>query len=69
MKREYGWHAISRINLRKVEIMWTEEVIRYPDRIRRFGKKIYAQKKLNGWTLEVVYVKDMYIRVKTVYWR
>lgn len=30
--------------------------------------KFYAQKKLNGLSIEVVYTKEKYINVITVYW-
>ncbi len=69
MQIVYTNHAYKRINKKKVELIWVEEAIKYPDSVEKDGfNKYLARKKLNGHTLEVVYVKENYIKVVTAYW-
>jgi hypothetical protein len=56
------------IKERKAEEVWVEEAIKSPDKIEKEFGKFYARKKLNGLSLEVVYIKEKYIKVLTVYW-
>ncbi len=63
----YTLHAEKQIKERKFEKVWVEESIKRPDVTRRLGHKYYVSKKLNGLTIEVVYVKERYIKVITVY--
>ncbi|HLD06223.1 MAG TPA: DUF4258 domain-containing protein [Candidatus Nanoarchaeia archaeon] len=68
MRIAYTKHADIQIEKRKLEKIWVEEVIKSPDRTERGGiNKYYASKKLNGITLEVVYTKERFIKVITVY--
>ena len=68
MDIRYSDHAIGRLMFRKMEKIWIEEAIQHPSILRRIGNKFFAQKKLNGLTIEVVYTKEKYISVKTAYW-
>lgn len=69
MEIVYSLHADEQIVERKIEKVWVEETIRTPDKIlKREENKYIATKKLNGISLEVVYVKEKNIKVVTVYW-
>ncbi|MBI2580181.1 DUF4258 domain-containing protein [Candidatus Woesearchaeota archaeon] len=68
MELQYTAHCEEQIAERKLEKVWVEETIRYPDKTERTGKKYYVTKKLNGGTLRVVYIKEKYIKVITAYW-
>ena len=59
----YALHAEKQIKERKYEKAWIEETIKRPDIIQHFGDKCYASKKLNGLTIEVVYIREKYIRL------
>lgn len=69
MKIEYSLHAWKRIGKRKLIKVWVEEAIRFPDKLERLGKKHYVTKRLNGVVLQVVYVKEKYIKIITLYLR
>lgn len=65
----YSIHAEEQIQERKIEKLWIEETIKSPDYIKRNKPNKYIiKKKLNGRSIEVVYVKEKYIKVVTVYW-
>ncbi len=65
----YENHAKKRIIERKINEIWIFETVKYPDSIRRFGNKYIVTKKINGHTLELVYIKQQkYINIKTLYW-
>jgi len=52
MRIVYTKHAVLQMEKRKLEKVWIEETIKYPDKTEREGmKKYYASKKLNGITL------------------
>lgn len=63
----YTLHAEEQIIERKIEKVWVEETIKFPDITKRDGSKFYVTKKLNGKTLKVVYVKEKYIKVITTF--
>ncbi|MBI2004191.1 DUF4258 domain-containing protein [Candidatus Pacearchaeota archaeon] len=68
MKIIFTEHAEKQIKERKIEKRLIEETIKYADKIRKAGKdKYYASKKVNGFSIEVVYVRENYIKVITVY--
>ncbi len=65
----YTIHAEEQIQERKIERVWVEETIKGPDYTKRKKPNKYiVKKKLNGKSIEVVYVKERYIKVVTVYW-
>ena len=68
MDIRYTFHAKQKIEGRKLEKVWIEETIKYPDYTKREGRKYYVTKKLNGMTLRVVYTKENYINIITLYW-
>lgn len=63
----YSRHVRENMDERKIHPVWVEETIRSPDVTTREGVKWYAVKRLNGKTLKVVYVKEKYIKVVTLY--
>lgn len=64
----FTYHARTRFRRRKVESVWVEETIKFPDITEKKGHKFHAIKKLNGKTLKVIYVRDNYIKVLTLYY-
>ncbi|MBI4148925.1 DUF4258 domain-containing protein [Candidatus Woesearchaeota archaeon] len=67
MDIRYTQHAREQIEERRIHPIWVEETITSPDETKRTGHKFFATKKLNGNALKVVYVKENYIKVITVY--
>ena len=63
----YTLHAEEQLRERKIEKTWVEDTIQSPDTIEHEGHKYYTVKKLNGKTLKVVYVKEKYIKIITIY--
>jgi len=63
----YTSHANRQLKDRKIEQVWIEETIKYPDETKHKMHKYYVTKKLDGKTLRVVYVKEKYIKVITSY--
>ena len=68
MEIKYTYHAKFIIKERKIEEVWVEETIKSPDKVEKEFGKFYARKRLNGISIEVVYIKEKYIKVITVYW-
>ena len=65
----YSLHAEEQIEERKIEKVWIEEAIKSPDYTeKKRTNKYIVGKKLNGSSIEVVYVKEKHIKVVTVYW-
>jgi hypothetical protein len=64
----YALHAEEQISERKIEKIWVEETIKFPDITRRKENKYYVIKKPNGKVLKVVYVRERYIKVITAYY-
>lgn len=67
MRIVYTRHLLEKVKKKRFTIEWINETIKYPDYIRIKIDKYCATKKLNGITLEVVYVKERYIKVITCY--
>lgn len=61
-------HALYQINERKIDRILVEEVIKSPDVTKRVDNKYYVIKSINNKKLKVVYVKQRYIKVVTLYW-
>ena len=64
----YTFHAAEQIYERKILRVWVEEAIMWPDFTRRQNNKYLVTRKLNGRSIEVVYIKEKYIKILTVYW-
>ena len=67
MKIVYTRHLLEKVKEKKFTIEWVNETMKYSDFTRIESGKYYAVKKLNGITLEVVYLKERYIKVITCY--
>jgi len=67
MEIVYTLHAKEYLEKRKIEAVWVEETIKFPDETKKDGHKYYAVKKLNGVTLKVVYVREKFIKVITAF--
>lgn len=67
MEIVYTAHAEQQIKDRKIQQIWIDETIKYPNFTTHDRDKYYAIKKLNGKTLKVVFVKEKYIKVITSY--
>ena len=61
-------HAKDRIKKRKITKDEIINTIKYPEKIRKREGKYYAQKDIERGKIEVVYEKDKYINIITVYW-
>ena len=68
MEVKYTLHAKYIMKSRKIDKVWVEEAIKSPTKIEKEFDKYYARKKLDGLSIEVVYIKEKYIKVITVYW-
>ena len=61
-------HAKDRMKKRKISREEIIEIIKYPDKvIKKFGKYI-VQKNLQRANIEVVYEKEKYLKIITVYY-
>ena len=69
MKIVFTGHVLYKMRKRKVEKVWVADAIRYPDMTSTDNNKYRVMKKLNGKTLEVIYSKEKYIKVITVFWK
>jgi len=61
-------HAKKRIKKRKISIDEVIDAIENPDKVIKFEGKFYAQKDIKRGKIEIIYEKDKYINVITVYW-
>lgn len=67
MRIIFSEHAKIKLGKLKIERIWVEETIKWPDVVEQEDKKYYAIRKLNGVRLKVVYVKEKYIKVVTFF--
>ena len=63
----YTKHAKEKIEKRKIVPIWIEETIKWPHLTEHIGNKYVVIRKLNGYTLKVVYIKENNIKVITCY--
>ncbi len=63
----FSFHAKEQIKERKIQLVWAEETIKYPDEIIKENNKYYAIKKLNVKTFKIIYIKERYIKVITLF--
>ena len=62
---KHAEERMKRRNITKEEIINT---ISYPKKVLKRGELYYARKNIGRATIEVVYEKDKYINVVTVYY-
>ena len=60
-------HAREQMEERGISEDEVMNTLKYPENIQKIGDLYYAQKKTNQGTIEVVYEKQNYIKVITVY--
>jgi hypothetical protein len=61
-------HAKKRIKKRKISEKEVIDSIKNPEKIEEIYGKYYIQKNIGRGIIEVVYEKDKYINVITIYW-
>ncbi|MBM3234576.1 DUF4258 domain-containing protein [Candidatus Pacearchaeota archaeon] len=61
-------HAKERMKKRKISEEEVKEVIKYPEKTEKQEGLYYAKKNIQRANIEVVYTKDKYIKVITVYY-
>ncbi len=61
-------HAISRLKKRKITLEEAELAIKNPDNTRKEEGKYLSIKNIGRAKIEVVYEKDKYINVLTIYY-
>ena len=61
-------HAKNRIKKRKIKEQEVIDAINNPEKIYQDEGKYYVQKDLSRGKIEIVYQKDKYINIITVYW-
>lgn len=64
----YSQHAEGRLRKRKITPEEVEQTIKYPDTTNKIGDKFYSQKNIGRAKIEVVYERDKYIKIITVYY-
>ncbi|MBI5148546.1 DUF4258 domain-containing protein [Candidatus Pacearchaeota archaeon] len=61
-------HAKEMVEKRKITKDDVISTIKYPEKIKKKEGKYYAQKNIGRGRIEVVYEKDKYIKIITLYW-
>lgn len=64
----YTEHAKEQLQIRKILEIWVEETVHWPDSIRHEGTTHIARKRINGKSIEIVFEKEKYIKIITLYW-
>ena len=64
----YTLHAKDRMKKRKITEDEVIYIIKNPDKILKIKGKYYARKNIGRATIEIVYEKDKYIKVITLYY-
>ncbi len=67
MKITYTTHAEDRLKKRKITREEVELATKYPDKTMKDGHKFIAQKDIGRGKIEVVYEKENYIKIITIY--
>lgn len=68
MEFEFTLHAKEQIKERKLKVEEVINAIKNPDKTEYEYGKYYSQKDIGRGIIEVVYKKDKYINIITVYW-
>lgn len=68
MKIIFTEHVKDRINKRKITEEEIINTIKYPEKTYKREGKYYAKKDIGRGKIEVVYERDKYIKIITVYW-
>ncbi len=68
MEIEFTEHAKDRLKKRKIKKEEIIQAINNPDKIKKEEGKYYVQKDIGRGKIEIVYNKDKYIKIITLYW-
>ena len=64
----YPKHAEKQIEIRKILKIWIEEGLKWSDlTIRLEGGKYAVRKRLNGRSIEIIFIRERDIKILTVY--
>ncbi|MBI2629257.1 DUF4258 domain-containing protein [Candidatus Pacearchaeota archaeon] len=61
-------HSKERMQIRKITEEEINEAIKYPEEVRKKEGKYYARKNIGRANIEVVYEKEKYIKIITIYY-
>ena len=61
-------HAKERLKKRKITKEEITEAIKFPEKVTKKKGLYYAQKNIQRANIEIVYQKDKYIKVITIYY-
>ena len=61
-------HAKQKLGKRKILEDEAINTIKYPEKTYKEGGKYYSQKDIGRGKIEVVYIRDKYIKILTIYW-
>ncbi len=61
-------HVKDRIRKRKISEDEIINTIKYAEKTDKRGSKYFAKKNIERGKIEVVYTRDKYIKIVTVYW-
>jgi len=61
-------HAKDRLKKRKIIKDEVINTIKYPEKTKKEKRRYYAQKDIGRGKIEVVYEKEKYIKIITLYW-
>jgi len=68
MQIVYTEHAKERLKKRKITLEEVEFALKNPDKTRKEEGKYIVEKDIGRAKIEVVYEKDKYIKVVTIYY-
>ena len=68
MRIVFTEHAKERIKKRGISEDEVTNTIKHPEKVEKKHGKYYARKNIGRGKIEVVYEKENYIKVVTVYW-
>ena len=69
MDINFTLHAKEQIEERKILKIWIEEGLKWSDlTIRLEGGKYAVRKRLNGRSIEIIFIRERDIKILTVYW-
>ena len=68
MNIQFTEHALYTMNKRRITEDEVISVIKYPEKTDKIGEKYYISKNIGRGIIEVVFTRENYIKVITLYW-
>ena len=68
MRVVFTEHAKDRLKKRKISEEEVIQAIKYPDKLSKKKGKYYVQKNIVRANIEIVYEKENYIKIITIYY-